>query len=92
MEHFKKNLNLEENIALVLGGHINAYGIVRSLYGHCNIAIIADSNAMVSVSKLIDTFIPYNKNSSILKTINDFAKQNNSKKIILFATADWHLD
>lgn len=92
MEHFKKNLKLEENIALVLGGHINAYGIVRSLYGHCNIAIVADSNAMVSVSKLIDTFIPYNKNSSILKTINDFAKQNNSKKIILFATADWHLD
>ena len=84
----------EDNVtALVLGGHINAYGIVRSLYKTCKVVSIADSSSMISVSNLLDDFIPFDKNKdSILGLINDFSVKNPERKIVLFATADWHLE
>lgn len=79
--------------ALILGGHINAYGIARTLFQKCKLVAIADKSAMISVSKLLDDFIVFNKNQhSIVELINFYATNHLNEKIVLFATADWHLD
>lgn len=89
MSETKKN----DSIALILGGHINAYGIARSLFGKCILVAIADPSSMISASNLVDEIIPFNNNSgAIVDLINRYAENAGDKKIVLFATADWHLE
>jgi len=89
MSEIKKH----DSIALILGGHINAYGIARSLFGKFTLVAIADPSSMISASNLLDEFIPFdNTTDSIIDSINRYAENAHDKKIVLLATADWHLE
>lgn len=87
MKDFKKD------IAVVLGGYVNGYNIIRELYDNSvkNIALLSYDKSLSAFSNKIDSSRIINKSpESLLNALNEL--HDNKNYLIIYPTDDMHIE